>query len=361
MKKFITSVACVSVFFIGLGTLVEKVGAKFKSDEKALALIQAAPQAIGGDAAIANEQSLRIKGRTIKTLKLQDSEKSVEGDTEIALQLPNKFSKHVKLGDGGAEVAEVNAVKQVVVIGGEEGAMKERTPGTADGTRKFVLKSDDGDVQEINTDDGHKIIVRKAGDGEELPMRISSADGKEIIVKKRVGGEPLAEKRNNELFHTMLGLLLSSPAGMDVSYTYGGEQQVDSRPCNVVVATFGGDSVKLYLDSSSNLPVMIAYTGMDMPHMIKFDKQVAPPADGQKDVIFFRSEGGPGQTAEFQVRFSDYRSVDGVQLPYKWVTTVNGAAPETLDVANYEVNPANIADAFGKQKIFVRTPKPDQE
>jgi hypothetical protein len=192
-------------------------------------------------------------------------------------------------------------------------------------------------------------------------MKISTADGQEITVKKRVAEEHHAEMRHNELLRTLLGLLLSTPAGMDVSYTYGGEQQVDSRPCNVVVATVGGDSVKLYLDSSSNLPVMIAYTGTDMPHMIKFEKPVAPPADGSKDVIFFRNEGGPGQTAEFQVRFSDYRSVDGVQLPYKWVTTVNGAASETLDVSNYEVNPANIADAFGKQKIFIRTAKPDQE
>jgi hypothetical protein len=361
MKKFITSIVCVSVFFIGLGTLVEKVGAKFKSDEKALALIQAARQAIGGDAAIANVQSLRIKGHTTKTLKLKDSEKTVEGDTEIALQLPNKFSKQVKLGDGNIEVGEVNAVKQVQVIVGEEGAIKERTAGTPEGTRKFVVKADGGDVQEINTDDGQKIIVRKSVNGEELPMKISTADGQKIIVSKRVEGDHHAEMRNNELLHALLGLLLSTPAGMDVSYTYGGEQQVDSRPCNVVVATVGGDSVKLYLDSSSNLPVMIAYTGTDMPAVIKFDKPVAPPADGQKDVIFFRSEGGPGQSAEFQVRFSDYRSVDGVQLPYKWVTTVNGAASETLDVSGYEVNPANIADAFGKQKIFVRTAKPDQE
>ena len=52
MKRFIFSILCVSVFFIGVGSLVERTGAKFKSDEKALALIDKARQAIGGDAAV---------------------------------------------------------------------------------------------------------------------------------------------------------------------------------------------------------------------------------------------------------------------------------------------------------------------
>ena len=52
MKSFIVSVLCVSVFFIGLGSLVDKVGATFKSDEKALELVRKARQAIGGDNAV---------------------------------------------------------------------------------------------------------------------------------------------------------------------------------------------------------------------------------------------------------------------------------------------------------------------
>lgn len=42
MKKFIFSILCVSVFFIGLGGLINQVGAKFKSDERALEIIKQA-------------------------------------------------------------------------------------------------------------------------------------------------------------------------------------------------------------------------------------------------------------------------------------------------------------------------------
>ena len=46
MKRFIISVFCVSVFFVGLGAIVEKTGAAFKSDEKALDLVRNAREAI---------------------------------------------------------------------------------------------------------------------------------------------------------------------------------------------------------------------------------------------------------------------------------------------------------------------------
>ena len=58
------------------------------------------------------------------------------------------------------------------------------------------------------------------------------------------------------------------------------------------------------------------------------------------------------ETAEFQVKFSDYRSVNGVQLPFKWTQTVGGAEDETFDVTSYDINPANIAEKFNEPKRF---------
>ena len=90
MKRFFTMILFVSVLFIGLGFLIEKAGAKFKSDEKALALIRAARQAIGGDSAIAGVQSLRIVGQTTQTVSINGAAQTEQGETEIALQLPDK-------------------------------------------------------------------------------------------------------------------------------------------------------------------------------------------------------------------------------------------------------------------------------
>ena len=62
MKRFIISVLCVSVFFIGLGGLVEKTSANFKSDARALELIRLARIAVGGEANIKNVRSMTING-----------------------------------------------------------------------------------------------------------------------------------------------------------------------------------------------------------------------------------------------------------------------------------------------------------
>ena len=383
MKRFIMTVLCVSVFFIGLGAIVEKTGARFKSDEKALALIRAARQAIGGDSSITGVQSLRIVGQTTQTFKINGADKVEQGETEIALMLPDKLMKMTKIGhdDGSVEnVKMVNRQMEIVVDGKDENGRtivrgEGKGEGTGAGTMKIIIKKDgetseekvgNGTVREINTPDGKKIILQKVEGSETVEFRTANPDGasadpteKHVFLRTR-GHE---EFRQNELLRLTLSLLLSTPQGMDVNYTYGGESVVDGTPCNLVVADLGGSSIKLFLNRDSNLPVMMSYTGMRMPKVMTFTKETAAPADGGKDVIYFK-KGDPGperarETAEFQVRFTDYRSVNGVQLPYHWTTNANGALDETFDVTSYEVNPANIAEKFQHEQVLLRTKKPE--
>ena len=84
MKRFIVTVFGAAIFFVGVGTIVDKVGAKFKSDEKALELVRQARKAIGGDTAIDAVQSMRIVGQTTKTFKMDGVARSESGETEIA-------------------------------------------------------------------------------------------------------------------------------------------------------------------------------------------------------------------------------------------------------------------------------------
>ena len=414
MKRFIFSVLTVAVFFLGIGALVEKTGARIKSDEKALDLVRKARIAIGGDAAIGNIQSLRIVGKTTLTTKVGGTDRSQTGDTEIAFQFPDKMMKSVKIGNGEASDAHqiINKQVDVVVVGkdndnmkvmvkgeghGEgtgigsdrkivikkdDGTVQELTGAEADkfiatehagmnGEHKIIIKKDDGSTQELNTATGDKMIMRK-GDGGAATMKVDGGHG--VMLKREAGdktvafthdmaGEHHEAMRHNDLLRLALGLLITPPAGLDVDYTFGGEGDLEGTACNIVVASFGGQSFKLFLDRSSNLPAGMAYTGVKMPQMITFTRSAAPPpAGGDKDVMFFtRSAGNPGEMAEFQVRFSDYRAVNGVQLPYKWTQTVGGASDETFEVTNYEVNPANIGDAFGADKVMVRTSKKDNK
>jgi hypothetical protein len=181
---------------------------------------------------------------------------------------------------------------------------------------------------------------------------------KHVMLERTGGPGEMAGHRENELFRTTLALLLSAPEGMDVNFTFVGEGDVDNTPCNIVNAEFAGSNVKLFLSKASSLPVMISYSGHAMGNVMFFrTKDPATAGEPEKGTMVFTRKVDAPEMSEIQVHFGDYRGVNGVQLPYKWTTSVGGQTTEVFDVSGYEVNPANIADKFQNQKVLMRTKK----
>ena len=376
MKRFVVSVLCAAIFSIGLGALVQNVGAKFKSDEKALALIRQARIAIGGEPAIQDIQSMVIKGTSVNTIKIGTETRTEPGEIEIAMQLPDKMSKRVKIGraeDGALTNNTLNEKHDIVIMKREAGG--EVASGPAGEKKVFVRKIEgepNGEIEKIiatgkdgefTTADGKKVIVRQADskDVERIGAGSGVGAGTGVGVDKVRHFEVLKDApaahtghRQNELLRTALSLLLTPPVGMDVSYAYAGEGDVDGAACNIVVASFGGQSIKLYLSKASSLPVMVSYEGHALPRVMHFKSAAPEGTNVKKDTVIFNHKVEGPMTAEYTVRFADYRAVNGVQLPHKWTTTVNGQTTEVFDVSAYEINPANIADKFQNQKVMVR-------
>lgn len=407
MKKFIIAVSCVSVFFIGLGALVEKTGAAFKSDEKALELVRKARLAMGGENALASVKSLRIVGQTTRSITVDGVARAEQGETEIALQFPDKLMKTVKSGSG-----EGVDKKFEIIVSGDAGESKdkknffirggEHTDSAGGGdVKRIIIKKDDGTVQELTGveadkfiasehpagDGGHKVVFKKhvdsTGDksaehdvekvfvrrgGEEKSTSTSDgsadSDKKHFVFEHSNGGaEGIHTANNNEMLRLALGLLMTAPEGVDVSYKYVGEGKVDGTACSVVVAETGGAMYKIYFSQLSNLPVMMSYNSQKMPQTFLFRADGAKGGDDDKATkVFTRKIDGPGaEMASFSVKFSDYRTVHGVQLPYKWTQAVGGVTDETFDVTSFEINPANIAEKFQNDKVMVRTKKPGDQ
>jgi len=356
MKKFIISVLSISVFFIGLGGLLEKASASLKSDEKALEIIAKARRAIGGDATIGGVKSMTILGKATKTFELEGVAKSDQGDFEINFELPNKMSKNIKIGAGDGDKLIDKKVDVVIMRKGDGNNLQWKTEDGSEGVKKFTIVKKDGTTEEIKTD-GKSPIILKRTDGETVVSDETGAaevDGKKLIIKKvdAVGNAEFV--RSNELFRTTFALLLSAPEGLEVSYTYAGEGTVDGASCDIIAANDGGSSVKLYLDKSTSLPRMMTFQGHP-PMIIKLDAKSQESGDIK---VFTRQTPSP-EMAEFQVKFSDYRNVNGLQLPFKWTQTINGKDDEVLDVTSYEANPANISEKFKDvpTQVFFRTKK----
>ena len=332
MKKFIVSILCVSIFFIGLGGLADSVGAKFKSDDRALELLRLARQAIGGEANIKSVLSMSVTGKATKIFDFEGAQKSEQGDWEMNLQLPNKFSKMMKLRveeTGTGEKTEA-VEKDVVIIRKGEGD-------------KLLVRKTDGELPKEG------VVIIKKGDDDKVLERTEAPGGdvKKFVVEDDMRAS-MDKMQHNELFRTTLALLLSAPQDAGVEYLYAGEGSVDGNSCNIIEARLNDSSVRLYLDKSSNLPRMMSYTDVKpmMFFKIKKDDQNVEETDGNK--TFVRKLDAP-ESDEFQIKFSDYRSAGGIQLPYKWTQTVGGKLDETIEISSYEINPANINEKFNNQ------------
>lgn len=286
MKRFFAMVLLVTTFFIGLGSLVDHAGAKFKSDAKALELIRQARIAIGGDVSINNIRSMMIAGNSTHFFGKDGVRQSEQGTLEINLQLLNQFSKMVRIGNSDGN----------------------------GGDKKIIIKRNDGTVQEIKSGDA-KTFVFKKGDGN---VNRTSDDRKNIVIEKDVKIETISGERNKELFRTTLALLLTAPQGLDVSYTFAGEENIDGNSCNIVEAQTGGSSFKLFLDKSTFLPRMISYQGTELPHIVEFKKDDLNNIS-KEEIIELKVGAGNIKTIEHQLEFSDFRSVGGLLLPYRWI------------------------------------------
>ena len=367
MKKFIISVLCVSVFFIGLGGLVEKTSASLKSDARALELVRLARIAVGGDANINNVRSMTIKGNSTHVLNINGAAEAKQGSVEINFELPGKFSKMFRVGDAGEGDGDIRKEVDVIVMRKDGNSQEIKDLG--DGKKVVIVKDGDGKIltENIKPADGPRRIIVKKDDGTVLTEELrgggggtlTTENGRKVLIDKDVkivrAGEGSA-MRHNEMLRTTLALLLTAPEGTEIDYTYAGETSIDGATCNIVEANANGSTFKLYLDKTTNLPKMISYLGAPM-NIIKLDRPVPTDGTPEKNVKVFVRKLDSSETVEHQVKFSDFRSVGGLLLPHKWTETVAGNAGETIDITNYEINPANIADKFQNQKVFVRTEK----
>jgi hypothetical protein len=371
MKRFFLMILLVSVFFTGLGSMLQQTAAKFKSDEKALAILQKARQAIGGDSSIAAVNSLVVTGKSTRTLRFggQAAEKTIQGDMELALQFPDKMMKSVKVinNDGAAGEKTIDHQMDIVIVKDGEGNAKWKTmdgeaPKPGEG-KKLILKKEDGTTEEINTE--KDVVFTAERVAKDLQAEMSAGGGKQMVFSRTAKGEgaPGENPWQNGLARTALSLLLTAPQGTDVSYLYGGEENVDGTACHVINAQIGGAGIRLFIGRDSNLPVMMSYQdAKPMVFMFKTHDEAGPAeaAGGDKQVKVFTRHAVAPEMAEFQVKFSDYRNVNGIQLPYKWTQTMGGQPDEVIDVTGYEINPANIAEKFkgnGETKVFIRKAK----
>ncbi len=340
MKKLFISLFGVSLMFLGIGGIMERVGAQLKSDDKALDLIKLARRAIGGDSEIQKVRSMTIIGKATKTFETDGAAKSEQGDFELNFELPDKFQKVLKLRhpDGSADE---DRVVEIVSLKRENSGKTEfkHTEGDGNNVVVTVTRGPHAHVSEEKSKDSRKVVIHRD---------LSASRGEDKM-------------RHNEMLRTTLFLLLTAPEGVSVAYTYAGEASVDGAACDIIDAASNGESFKLYLEKSSHLPKMMIYQGFK-PMMMKFQTiEKKPTEKGEREFTVFNEKIGEPEKAEFQVKFSNFKTVNGLKLPFTWTQTTQGKPDEENEISSYEFNPAGIAEKFREmqEKVMIRQKKPE--
>jgi hypothetical protein len=338
MRKIIPYIIKLSVVLMALSVVGQQVSATKGDVEHALELLRQARAAIGGEANIGSVQSLAISGKSRRQLQLPDqSAKELNGEFELNMLLPDKLMRMEKLTFGtpdGAERQQISEDKQVKIV------------------RDAKVK-----------------IVRGEMDGSEAENNMRQHEQAEIA-------------------HYMLGLLLTPPASLNATYNYVGEGEVEGTRAEIIEAQgTGGFNMKIYLDKSSHLPLMMAYQGSlpriplgtalkidgageagedimftrhtkegeageESPRVviIRKDKEAEAPVDGKKFTL--PAPAPVLESAWIEVRFSDFRTEGGVLLPHTLTEMINGKVETVWTVDRYDINSPSINEKFQKDVLF---------
>lgn len=166
-----------------------------------------------------------------------------------------------------------------------------------------------------------------------------------------------------EVDRLLLSWLLIAPATISAEFTYAGETKVEGKTADIIeVASPGDFKTRLYIAQDTHQLLMLSHT-VKVPRLNlnrgqqgrnQGNRQQLTPEEREK-LAKERQEALAHMTEadmrEVEIRWliSDYRNVNGLNLPYQITKSVGGQAFDRVEVKTIKVNPALKPDKFVKR------------
>jgi len=343
----IVSVLVAGVLGIGLATTSL---AQTEDTAKGAALLAEARKAVGGEDKLAAVKRLQVKGE----MKRGQGNLTLDGDTEVFLEPPDKFRRNESLtiGPGGPGIDRVEVLNGTDIWdensggGGRFGRGGDFGGGGRGGDFGGFRGGGFGGLAGGQTGDPN---TQGRGQGID-PERL-----KELQLRNR----------QTEVGRLVLAILLttSSPVAW-----IGTAQSPEGTADVLEVKTADGVATRLFLDSTSHLPLMMTWTGGAQragrggqgranagqggtPAGANAPPPPPPaaPAGAAPDTVQGRrgrAAGGPPATLEMHL--SDYKVVNGLKLPHLITRGTNGETSEEWAIKSYRINPTFKGNTFTK-------------
>lgn len=316
MKKSIVFAFCMALLAVifndttGVQHAQEQTGTDKRNRTEQL--IREARKALGGEEKLRAVQSFQAKGRFRRTNGDVDS----SGEMEYSFMSPDKFMQ--------TDIMTFD-VRQIRI-------------GRA-----------------LNGDDAWR--VRPSGSGSSVMVFNSSGgavDPKSLAEAEKRHKENLVKSMRAELARLHIVYLLTAPASLPIEFAYvGGAEAPDGR-ADVIDARglpgFEGFAARLFLDQKTHRPIMLTYRGLEQK-MMSFSSTIKSgsansAAAREKLIEQARKQAGSQPQEEVQLRFSDYKQVDGIMLPHLMTESRGGKISQEFEVTDFKLNPSFKPDMF---------------
>ncbi len=111
-----------------------------------------------------------------------------------------------------------------------------------------------------------------------------------------------------------------------------------------------GFAVRLFLDQKTHRPLMLTFKGKK-PRVITQSVSGTPshPEEMEKRVKDLEAEAAKQPDVEYQLRFDDYRSVDGISFPHKVIRSIDNEVNEEMEIVKIRINPQIKPEKFVKK------------
>jgi hypothetical protein len=290
----------ISLLALPVAAIVHVAAASAAGQDKLTEVLHAAREAVGAST-LQSVQAISATGGYRRTF----GEREISGDTTIEILLPDKLKRTDEMGiPGGPRMERISVLNGNVVW-------------------------DDS----VNRGGGGGFMMRMGPGGGAPGAEPSEAD-KERFRQMQV------RRMKGDLTRYVLAWLLQSDAPM----TYVGIAEAEDGKADVVeVKPEGGVAVRLFIDQNTHTPLMMTYEGAAPRVMMNRGGQRPTPEEIEK----IRNE--PPKMVTYEVRFADYKKVDGLLLPHQITQGFDGTVNEEWTIEKFKINPPLKAEAFEKK------------
>src|SRR5688572_23145861 len=282
--------------------------------------------ALGGADKVAAVKTLTAVGKSART---NSQGATVEGDLELAMELPDKYVARTMVANMGTMSVYRNAGFNGTGVINE----MENPPNLAGG--------------------GGMIMVRTMGGP--APGQTPTPEQKAAMDQR------LLMTAKKDFARMTVGMFGSSYDAFPVEFSYAGQADSPDGKAHVI-AVKGADNfdAKLFVDAKSNLPLMLSWS--DEEPLMLTQRAGGPGGGGQTMTeeerakmmadaeARMREAEAARKVVEYRIYYSNFKAVNGVLLPHTLQRSIDGKPAEETTFEQIKVNPKIDKNKFAVSK-----------